>query len=124
MSSKAKRLQKETLIRFPIQCYNDTVFTLLLSANIQQENKYADKDIMRLAKEIEIDFADENWTKQFIKDFGKNVDFRYIVAAVNPKTGNMLFAPYFDNQVLSLREDGYMPNTMINGRYIVFTKEN
>lgn len=124
MSSKAKRLEKKTRFAYPLSAYNDTVFTLLLSANMQQKEPYMVKDIMRLAKEIEIDFADENWPLTFAKDFGKPVDWSFICAAVSKETGNMLFSPLFEGHIIPLREDGVLPRTMMNGRYIVFTKEN
>lgn len=123
MSSKAKRLEKKTKFQYPLDYYNDTICTLLLSANVQQKEPYKVKDIKALVKTMEVDFADENWTEQFEKDFGKKVDFNYICAALSRTTGNMIFQPYFAGRVLSLREDGFMPRTVMEGQIITFIQE-
>lgn len=95
----------------------------MLSANIQQKEPYSVKEIKRLVETMEVDFADEQWTKQFIKDFGKDVDFNYICAALSPTTGNMIFQPYFAGRVMSLREDGQFPRTVLEGKIIVFEEK-
>lgn len=120
MSSKAKRLEKKTKFQYPLDYYNDTICTLLLSANVQQKEPYKVKDIKALVKTMEVDFADENWTEQFEKDFGKKVDWSFICAFVSKESGNMIFQPILEGTVISLRPDNFFPRTVMYGRPIMF----
>ena len=128
-----KEIAKNTGLKFPIDMYNNIYGSVVVCASIFQvmsdskikEVRETWKNLKRNPSKIDFAIDDEKFIEKTLKVFNLEIPETFPIAFVQ-NGYNALFAPYVNEMVLPLREDGVKGQTLQKGKIypINFEKEN
>ena len=116
MSSKVKRIEKKTQFRFPLKMYTELYGTLFIICHMFAEEKQPINQIVRKWKKSEITIMDKDWVKKTEEYLGYKVPLDVLGFVQSDFNALFCILDGADN-ILPLREDGWMPLTYCKGKY-------
>lgn len=116
MSSKVKRIEKKTQFRFPLKMYTELYGTLFIICHMFAEEKQPINQIVRKWKKSEITIMDKDWVKKTEEYLGYKVPLDVLGFVQSDFNALFCILDGADN-ILPLREDGWMPLTYRKGKY-------
>lgn len=116
MSSKVKRIEKKTQFRFPLKMYTELYGTLFIICHMFAEEKQPINQIVRKWKKSEITIMDKDWVKKTEEYLGYKVPLDVLGFVQSDFNALFCILDGADN-ILPLREDGWMPLTYLKGKY-------
>lgn len=116
MSSKVKRIEKKTQFRFPLKMYTELYGTLFIICHMFAEEKQPINQIVKKWKKSEITIMDKDWVKKTEEYLGYKVPLDVLGFVQSDFNALFCILDGADN-ILPLREDGWMPLTYRKGKY-------
>lgn len=116
MSNKVKRIEKKTQFRFPLKMYTELYGTLFIICHMFAEEKQPINQIVRKWKKSEITIMDKDWVKKTEEYLGYKVPLDVLGFVQSDFNALFCILDGADN-ILPLREDGWMPLTYLKGKY-------
>lgn len=116
MSSKAARIKEKTQFRFPLKMYTELYGTLFIICHMFAEEKQPINQIVKKWKKSEITIMDKDWVKKTEEYLGYKVPLDVLGFVQSDFNALFCILDGADN-ILPLREDGWMPLTYRKGKY-------